>query len=170
MSKKSEAPEVSPSSPVSTQRTPATSSNAGKSKKQKKSASSEGSKKIRTLSDVQLADCVKQLIADSQAGCFPEGKISMAAYTEKFNVSQTVFKDIYIKALQGGLGLVILDEDVVKNVADDTCYIDERWMCMIAKRFFIEYNKNLPDDEKFKPGQKFKPSQDGRNILLTFVG
>lgn len=144
-----------------------TSKNTEKAKKQKKSAVNKGQKKSRTLSEVQFAECVKQLVADEKDGLFPEGKVPMSAYTKKFNVTASLFKDIYIGALEEGMPYRSLLKDSVKKVSEGTCYIDSRGMCMIAKHFFLKFNENLPDDEKFKPGQKFKPSQEGRNIILS---
>lgn len=147
---------------------PLATTNQGKSGAKKKPATTGKLKKTRKLSDEQLAECVSRLISTANVENYPDKMLSVSSLTKALNVSVHILERVFIRSKLGRDGYD-LDYDVMVKTNDNTCFIDKRSMLMIAKRIFEGFNKDLPDDEKFEPGQEFTVAHDGDNIILTRI-
>ena len=125
-------------------------------------------KKARALSGADYNAYAARLKAAVAAGKFPDKTISVSEMTQELNVSESVFNRIFIHSgLQAQDYRPVYDDKDVGG--DGTCYIDNRLMLTVGKSYFEACIKDFPDDQKFKSGQKFRPSLEGKKVVLTPV-
>jgi len=125
-------------------------------------------KKRRGLSEKEIDELALKLV-ESCKDMKDNEEIDSNKISKQYNVSLSIVDKVYIKAIARGLPKLILVKKSKVKSKSDIPFINGRESIMIGKSTIYSLNEELGSD-KFKPGDKFEVSLDGKNILLKFKG
>lgn len=125
-------------------------------------------KKRRGLSEKEIDELALKLV-ESCKDMTDNEEIDSNKISKQYNVSLSIVDKVYIKAIAKGLPKLILVKKSKVKSKSDIPFINGRESIMIGKSTIYALNDTLGSD-KFKPGDKFEVSLDGKNIVLKFKG
>jgi len=135
-----------------------------KSASNKSNKAAEKATKLRKLTDEQIADYARALVAAAEAGAFPGKMIPVATWAEEMQISAYWMERIFrCSRLQKD----DYDLDFDKGTDDKRPYRDDRGMIMIAASAIKAHNATVPADQQFPKGQRFDLTFENDRIILT---
>lgn len=126
-------------------------------------------KKARKLPPELIEEHAADLASRAKAGDFPNNIIPVEQAKEHYNVSTSVFNEIFIQAcLQYEMANYKLDRSPLTPPRDpNECFINERSMIMIGKSIIDGFNEKLDAENKLKKNDSYIATFSGNQIILT---
>jgi hypothetical protein len=121
--------------------------------------------KLRKLTDEQIPEYARKLIALANSGAFPRKTISLVGLANRLNISQPVAERVYIRSsLQKQDYELVYDAN---SVAGKRPYVDARGMLMLPKSLIAAFNKTAPADKQLTIGQPVDATFEDGKLILT---
>lgn len=125
--------------------------------------------KVRTITKEQKEIFVQQFIERYEDKNGLPVEVDMKDASNTFNVSTSIIKEIFIDAIGKGMRNVSLNSADHSADKPEKQSINSKGNFILPKDKIAEFNKNLDEERKFKPGDKFTATLEGERIILDRV-